>query len=497
MKQLATLLEGLDVTFVFGEARTAIASICADSRTVTEGALFVALNGTRTDGNAYIDEAVKKGAVAVVVTDLPYKIYRGVCYVLVKDVPTAFGRIAARFHDDPSRKLKVVGITGTNGKTTIATLLFKLFTAAGNKCGLIGTVGNQIGDITYPATHTTPSADVLQALFAKMVEAGCTYIFMECSSHAIVQGRTAGTLFSGGVFSNITPEHLDYHKTFDAYVNAKKQFFDQLPSTAFALVNTDDANGARMTADTSAKRKTFKLGHGEADFAGELLANDKDGMLLRINGHTAKYQLIGGYNAYNLLAVYGAAVSLGMTETDVQAILPTLTGAKGRFEQIKNGKGPLCIVDYAHTPDALENVLATVGAMKQAGQKLICVVGCGGDRDKTKRPVMAKIACDLSDLAVFTSDNPRTEAIEDILDDMLVGVESYPKEKWTRVPDRKQAIARAVKLAGKEGIVLVAGKGHENYQEINGARFRFDDSEVLSELLMSEESSTSELTQHP
>jgi UDP-N-acetylmuramoyl-L-alanyl-D-glutamate--2,6-diaminopimelate ligase len=389
--------------------------------------------------------------------------------------------MAHNFYGEPSKKLKLVGVTGTNGKTTIATVLFKLFTQLGYKCGLVSTVQNQIGDEVIPATHTTPDAVSLNALLARMAKEGCTHVFMESSSHAIHQHRITGLDFAGGIFSNITHDHLDYHKTFDEYIRVKKSFFDHLSSSAFAVSNADDKRGAIMLQNTNARKYFYSL-KTTAAFKGKILENALTGLVMTINDREIHFRLIGEFNAYNLLAVYGAAICLGEESEKVLTALSLLTGAEGRFDYIISAGMIIGIVDYAHTPDALENVLATIRKLRQGHEQIITVVGCGGDRDKTKRPVMAQSACDLSDRVILTSDNPRSENPEAILQDMERGLSSAAKRKYISIVDRREAIRTAVGMANKEDIILVAGKGHEKYQDIKGIKYPFDDKEVLKEM---------------
>ena len=386
------------------------------------------------------------------------------------------------FYEEPSLKLKLIGVTGTNGKTTIATLLWKLFTALGYKCGLMSTVQNQIGNEVLSATHTTPDAISVNALLKQMLDAGCQYVFMECSSHAIHQHRIAGLQFTGALFSNITHDHLDYHKTFDEYIRVKKSWFDSLSSSAFAISNADDKRGAVMLQNTAAKKYFYSL-KTMADFKGKILDNSLEGLHMMVNDTEVHFRLIGEFNAYNLLAVYGAAICLGEDKNEVLQLLSSLTGAEGRFDYTvsKNDK-VIGIVDYAHTPDALLNVLATIKKLKQGNEHIITVVGCGGDRDKTKRPIMAEVACEYSDRVVFTSDNPRSEDPLQILKDMEAGVNVVSRKKYISIVDRREAIKTAVSLSAKEDIVLVAGKGHEKYQDIKGVKYEFDDKEVLKEV---------------
>jgi UDP-N-acetylmuramoyl-L-alanyl-D-glutamate--2,6-diaminopimelate ligase len=453
-----------------------------DSRNVKAGNCFIALKGTKTDGQEYITAAVDKGAVAIICETLPQKITDGITYIQVEDAAEAAGYASHNFYGEPSLKLKLVGVTGTNGKTTIATLLWKLFTELGYKCGLISTVQNQSGDKVIPATHTTPDAVSLNALLKQMLDEGCEFVFMECSSHAIHQSRIAGLQFRGALFSNITHDHLDYHKTFDEYIRVKKSWFDKLPSSAFAISNADDRRGAVMLQNTSAKKYFYSL-KTMADFKGKILDNSLEGLHMTVNEKEVYFRLIGEFNAYNLLAVYGAAVCFGEDKDKVLELLSSLDGAEGRFDYTVSKKEKVKgIVDYAHTPDALLNVLATIRNLRQGNEQIITVVGCGGDRDKTKRPVMAEVACEYSDKVIFTSDNPRSEDPMEILKDMQAGVNAVTKKKVISIADRKEAIKTAVNLAGNNDIVLIAGKGHEKYQDIKGVKYDFDDKQVLNEM---------------
>lgn len=478
MKKLKDILAGLTVKEVIGDLAKNIHQLTLDSREVKEGTLFAAIKGSQTDGHSYISQIEAKAA-AIICETLPQQQQASCTYILVEDSAKALGRIASNFYDKPSAKLKMLAVTGTNGKTSIATMLFQLFGSLGYKCGLLSTVENKIGDEIIPATHTTPHAIAINALLAEMVESGCTHCFMEASSHAIDQHRTFGLDFDGAIFTNLTHDHLDYHKTFKDYLKAKKGLFDQLSKKAFALSNADDKNGVVMLQNTVAKKMFYAI-RGNADFSGRVIESDFNGMMLNINGKELHVKLIGGFNAYNLLAVYGAAVSLGEDETEVLVAMSTIEGAEGRFEYIRSPKDKIVgIVDYAHTPDALKKVLETVNQLNFRSNQLITVVGCGGDRDKTKRPLMAAIAAKLSTKAIYTSDNPRTENPEVILDEMIAGVSVLDKKKVLVIESRRQAIKTACMLADKEDIILVAGKGHENYQDIMGVKAHFDDKEEL------------------
>ena len=453
-----------------------------DSRKSIPGSLFIAIKGVAFDGHQFINKAIEAGAVAVVHEESSLDKEEGIVYVQVENSAAAASLIAHNFFDQPSEKVKLVGVTGTNGKTTIATLLYKLFTSLGYKCGLLSTVENHIGERMIPATHTTPDAISLNTLLKQMVDEDCTHVFMEASSHAIHQHRVTGLHFAGGIFSNITHDHLDYHKSFDEYIRVKKSFFDGLPSSAFAISNADDKRGTVMLQNTSAKRYYYSL-KTVADFKGKILDNSLTGLVMVVNDQEVHFRLIGEFNAYNLLAVFGAAICLAEDKQEVLRNLSMLTGAEGRFDYMVSGKDKvIAIVDYAHTPDALLNVLATIRKLKRGFEKIITVVGCGGDRDKTKRPVMAEVACEHSDKVIFTSDNPRSEDPAQIIKDMEAGVGAAAKRKYISIVDRKEAIKTAISLADKEDIVLVAGKGHEKYQEIKGVKNHFDDKEVVNEM---------------
>lgn len=478
MKTLQQLLIQTKTQQVTGALNKDITAIEIDSRKVKAGAVFVAITGAQSDGHAFIGKAIELGAVAIVCESLPAELDAAVTYIKVASSGEAAARMAVEFYYHPSAEVKLVGVTGTNGKTTIATLLFKLFRQLGYSCGLISTVQNQIDDTIIPATHTTPDAISLNALLRKMVDEGCSYVFMECSSHAIHQHRITGLQFNGALFSNITHDHLDYHKTFDEYIRVKKKFFDDLSADAFAISNADDKRGEVMLQNTNATKYLYSL-KTMAAFKGKILENALTGLVMTINDQEVHFRLIGTFNAYNLLAVYGAAVCLGVESSEVLTALSMLTGAEGRFDYIISANNIIGIVDYAHTPDALENVLSTIKKLRKGYEQIITVVGCGGDRDKTKRPVMALAACDWSDRVILTSDNPRTEDPEAILRDMEKGLSSAAKRKYITLVDRKQAIEEAVRMAKPEDIILVAGKGHEKYQDINGVKHPFDDKEVL------------------
>ena len=480
--QLQNVLYGVAITQLVGTTNKLVAGLAFDSRQVIEGSVFFAVKGTLSDGHAYIGQAIEAGATVIICEQLPEETNDAVAYIQVEDSSVALGEMAANFYDHPSFKLQLVGITGTNGKTTIATLLFKLFRALGYSVGLISTVENLINDEISPSTHTTPNPIALNILLQKMVDGGCTYCFMEVSSHAVVQHRIEGLKFVGGVFSNITHDHLDFHKTFDNYIKAKKGFFDALPKSAFALTNGDDKNGMVMLQNTKASKKTYALKQ-MADFKARIIENRFSGLNLEIDHLEVFFKLVGSFNAYNLLAVYGVAMLLDQDKLNVLTILSNLTGAEGRFDYVSNSKDIIGIVDYAHTPDAVQNVLSTIQNIRKGTEQVITVIGCGGDRDKTKRPVMAQVACDWSDKVILTSDNPRTEDPQAILSEMEVGVSPVNKRKTLTIVDRREAIKTACHLARPGDIILVAGKGHEKYQEINGVRHHFDDKEILTEQL--------------
>ena len=479
---LRDILYRVNIRSIVGSTEVDIKDVQIDSRKVTPGSLFIAVKGTAVDGHQFLDKAIDQGAIAVVFQETLNFRKNEIVYVEVENSAAAAGYIAHNFFDHPSANMKVVGVTGTNGKTTIATLLYKLFTSLGYKCGLLSTVQNEIGGKILPATHTTPDAISLNRLLKQMADEDCTYVFMEASSHAIHQNRITGLQFAGGIFSNISHDHLDYHGTFDEYIRVKKSFFDSLPSSAFALSNADDKRGMVMLQNTSARKYYYSL-KTVADFKGKILENSLTGLVMTVNEQEVHFRLIGEFNAYNLLAVYGAALCLEQDKLEVLRCLSVLTGAEGRFDYSVSSKDKvIAIVDYAHTPDALLNVLATVKKLKQGFEKIITVVGCGGDRDKTKRPVMAEVACEHSDKVIFTSDNPRSEDPAEIIKDMEAGVSAGAKRKYISIVERREAIKTAISLANKQDIVLVAGKGHEKYQEIKGVRNHFDDKEVVREM---------------
>jgi UDP-N-acetylmuramoyl-L-alanyl-D-glutamate--2,6-diaminopimelate ligase len=481
LKTVADILQNILCTNIVGDTSLPIVSISIDSRNCGVNTCFIALLGTATNGHNYIDAVIADGTKCIVCEKIPTHTVKGVTYIVVANTTQVAGLMAANFYSHPSAQMQVVGITGTNGKTTCATLLFQLFTAMGYECGLISTVHNLIGNKVIPSTHTTPDAISVQALLQQMYNAGCAYVFMEVSSHAIVQSRIAGIQFAGAMFTNITHDHLDYHGTFDNYIAAKKLFFDGLPASAFAISNLDDKRGTVMLQNTKASKKYYAL-KNIADYKGKILENNLDGLLLDINNVTASYKMIGEFNAYNLLAVYAIAINLGKTPEEILTPLSALAGAEGRFDYIKSTKqNILGIVDYAHTPDALLNVLATINKLKTGSEKVLTLIGCGGDRDKTKRPIMAQVACEHSDNVILTSDNPRTENAADILSDMQAGVPVYHVKKYLSIPDRREAIKTICQLANANDIILIAGKGHEKYQEINGVKHIFDDKQILKE----------------
>jgi UDP-N-acetylmuramoyl-L-alanyl-D-glutamate--2,6-diaminopimelate ligase len=464
---------------ITGDAGKTVTGITIDSRKAAPGMLFAAIEGATADGHRFIGSAIEQGATAILCRVLPQQLMDGVTYIQVANTSDAVARAAHYFYGEPSTRLKLVGVTGTNGKTTVATLLFKLFSALGFKCGLVSTVQNQIGDEVLPSAFTTPDAVTLNALLGQMADAGCTHVFMECSSHAIHQHRITGLHFAGALFTNITHDHLDYHKTFDEYIRVKKSYFDNLDKEAFAITNLDDKRGAIMLQNTQARRLTYSM-RTLADYKGKVLENVLTGLVMDINGHEVHFRLIGEFNAYNLLAVYGAAVQLGQAPDAVLLALSNITGAEGRFDYVVSNKEKVIgIVDYAHTPDALLNVLITINKLRSGNEHVISVVGCGGDRDKTKRPLMAAAACEYSSKAILTSDNPRTENPTAILADMQEGMKSEHKRKCLVIEDRREAIKTALMLAQPGDIVLVAGKGHEKYQDINGVKYHFDDKEEL------------------
>jgi UDP-N-acetylmuramoyl-L-alanyl-D-glutamate--2,6-diaminopimelate ligase len=481
MKNLKDILYGVAITEVIGETNLDISGLAFDSRKVAEDYAYVAQKGTQVDGHEFINKAVSSGAFAIVCEELPADIIKGISYIKVNNSAEALGIMAANFYGNPSKRMRVVGVTGTNGKTTTVTLLHQLFSKLGQKVGLISTVVNKIGKEEIKSTHTTPDAIQLNELLSKMVLEGCDCCFMEVSSHAVAQKRIAGLTFQGGVFTNITHEHLDFHKTFKEYINAKKAFFNMLGKEGFALSNKDDKNGQVMLQETAAKKHYYAL-KTQANYKTKVLESNFDGLSLKLDDQEFWSPLIGYFNAYNLTAVYGTAMLLGEDKMEVLTVLSTLNAVAGRFQhlQINNISG---IVDYAHSPDALENVLKTIKDIRTGSEEVITVVGCGGDRDRTKRPIMAAIACKLSDRVILTSDNPRTENPETIIEEMKAGVDAAAKRKVLAITNRREAIRTASSLAQPNDILLIAGKGHETYQEINGVRNHFDDLEILTEAL--------------
>ena len=479
--KLIELLKNVEVLNTFGDTGVEITGVNIDSRRIEKGHLFVAIPGTQTDGHKYIPKAIELGATAILCEQMPEEHVDGVTYVVVASTECAVGLVATHFFGDPSRKLKLVGVTGTNGKTTIATLLYNMFRKFGHKCGLLSTVCNYIEGEAIPADHTTPDPIELNRLLAQMVAAGCDYAFMECSSHAIAQKRIGGLKFAGGLFTNLTRDHLDYHKTVENYRDAKKAFFDGLDKDAFAITNADDKNGLYMVQNTKAQVKTYSI-RSMADFKAKIIECHFEGMYLDINGKEVGVQFIGKFKVSNLLAVYGAAIMLGKKAEDILVILSTLKSVSGRLEPIHSPEGYTAIVDYAHTPDALENVLNTINEVLNGKGKVITVCGAGGNRDKGKRPIMAQTAVKLSDKVIITSDNPRFEEPQDIINDMLAGLDNKQMKKVVSIVDRKEAIRTASMMAEKGDVILIAGKGHEDYQEIKGVKHHFDDKEVVREI---------------
>lgn len=479
--KLQELLKGIKPTSIIGGVDADITGVDIDSRQVKDGHLFIAMKGTQVDGHRFIPKAIEQGASAVLCEDMPEEKTEGVTYIQVPSTEDAAGHVATLFYGDPSKKLKLVGVTGTNGKTTIATLLYNMFRKMGYKCGLLSTVVNYIDGETIPADHTTPDPIELNMLLGKMVEAGCEYAFMECSSHAIAQKRIGGLKFTGGIFTNLTRDHLDYHKTFENYRNAKKAFFDGLPKSAFAITNADDKNGMIMVQNTKATVKTYSI-RQMADFRARIIEMHFAGMYLDIDGHEVGVQFIGKFNVSNLLAVYAAARMLGKEPEEILVVLSTLHSVSGRLEPIQSPKGFTAIVDYAHTPDALQNVLSAIHEVLNGKGHVITVCGAGGNRDHGKRPLMAQEAVKQSDKVIITSDNPRFEDPQAIINDMLAGLNAQQMQKVISIVDRKEAVKTACMMAQKGDVILVAGKGHENYQEIKGVKHHFDDHEVLREI---------------
>ena len=479
--ELTTLIKNIEPVAIVGDNTVEITGVNIDSRRIQPGHLFVAIKGTQVDGHSFIQKAIDLGAAAILCEDMPEARAEGVTYVQVASTEDAVGPVATLFYGDPTSRLKLVGVTGTNGKTTIATLLYNMFRKMGHKCGLLSTVCNYIEDEAIPTSHTTPDPIELNALLKRMVDAGCEYAFMECSSHAIAQKRIGGLKFTGGLFTNLTRDHLDYHKTFENYRDAKKAFFDSLPKSAFAITNADDKNGMFMVQNTKATVKTYST-RSMADFKARILECHFEGMYLEVDGHEVGVQFIGKFNVSNLLAVYGAAVMLGKQSEDILLVMSTLKSVSGRLEPIHSPEGYTAIVDYAHTPDALENVLKAIHEVLNGKGKVITVCGAGGNRDKGKRPIMAQEAVRQSDRVIITSDNPRFEEPQDIINDMLAGLNSQQLKKVVSIVDRKEAIRTACMLAQKGDVILIAGKGHEDYQEIKGVKHHFDDREVVRDI---------------
>ncbi len=482
MKELKDILYKVNITSASGDMNREVKGIAFDSRKVKPGFVFVAIKGTQSDGHDFIAKAVAQGVTAVVCEKLPEAISEQATFVTVKNSAAALGVMAAHFYDHPSSKLKLVGVTGTNGKTTVATLLFKLYSAMGFRSGLLSTVVNKIVDKDIAATHTTPDPIQINELLVQMLQANCTHCFMEVSSHAVDQGRIDGLQFTGALFTNISHDHLDYHRTFESYIRAKKGFFDGLSSEAFALVNVDDKRGMVMLQNCKAKKQTYGL-KKMADFKAKIITNSIEGLELEVAGRPVWFKLVGDFNAYNLLAVYGAACLLGEDPESVLLKLSGLTGAPGRFELVMPGSKFTSIVDYAHTPDALKNVLETIALFRSGSEQVISIVGCGGNRDRTKRPLMAAVACKYSDKVIFTSDNPRDEDPMEIIREMQKGVSPSDAKKTLVMVEREEAIKTACMLAKEKDIILVAGKGHETYQEIKGVKHPFDDHEVLERMM--------------
>ena len=484
MKILSELLQTIKPVSITGSTDKEITGVNIDSRRIENGHLFVAMKGTQVDGHRFITKAIESGATAILCEDVPEEKNEHVTYIQVESTEDAVGKVATLFYDCPSKSLKLVGVTGTNGKTTIATLLYNMFRKMGHKVGLLSTVCNYVDGEAVPADHTTPDAIELNKLLARMVNAGCEYAFMECSSHAIHQKRIGGLTFTGGIFTNLTRDHLDYHKTFENYRDAKKAFFDELPKSAFAITNADDKNGMVMVQNTKATVKTYST-QSMADFKARLLECHFEGMYLDVDGHEVGVQFIGKFNVSNLLAVYGTAVMLGKKPEDILLVLSTLKSVNGRLEPINSPEGWTAIVDYAHTPDALENVLNAVHEVLNGKGQVITVCGAGGNRDKGKRPLMAQEAVKQSDRVIITSDNPRFEEPQDIINDMLAGLNAKQMKKVISIVDRREAIRTACMMAQKGDVVLIAGKGHEDYQEIKGVKHHFDDKEIVRDLIKS------------
>lgn len=482
MAKLSDILYNVRITYTAGNMSQEISGIAFDSLKVKQGNIFVAIKGTQTDGHKFIESAIESGAKAIFCAELPEKLVEGVTYVTHQNTAQALGIMSSNFYGNPSKKLKLIGVTGTNGKTTVVTLLYKLFTSMGKKCGLLSTIENIIDNQVLTTSHTTLDPIQINELLSQMVEASCTHCFMEVSSHAVCQERIAGLHFEGGVFTNITHDHLDYHETFDAYIKAKKGFFDQLSSKSFALVNVDDKNAFIMLQNCKAKHYTYGL-RRQADYKAKMVSNTLEGLEINLGYQNVWFKLIGDFNASNLMAVYGVAALMDENESDVLTVLSSLSGARGRFELMLGASKIKIIIDYAHTPDALRNVLETISNIRTSQEKIIVVVGCGGNRDKTKRPLMAAIACKYADKVILTSDNPRDEAPIDIIKDMQRGVGLYMTRKTLVIENREEAIKTACMMANEMDIVLVAGKGHETYQEIKGQKYPFDDREVVKRMI--------------
>ena len=482
MNKLKDILYKVTIEAVHGSTDLPIEKIEFDSRKVSNNDVFVAIKGSLSDGHQFIDKAISLGASVVVCEDLPATLLENITYVKVQNSNQALSFLAANYYNNPSLKLKLIGITGTNGKTTIASLLYQMFKKAGYKVGLLSTVKIMVDEVEYKATHTTPDSLTINQYLDEMVEVGCEFCFMEVSSHGIHQKRTESLHFEGGVFTNLSHDHLDYHDTFAEYRDVKKSFFDSLPKSAFAITNVDDKNGVIMLQNTVARKRTYAL-KTYADFKAQVLENQLSGLVLKINNDEVWTKLIGSFNAYNLLAIYGVALELGIESNEALRLLSELESVSGRFQFVISESKITAIVDYAHTPDALENVLKTIEDIRTKNEQLITIVGCGGDRDKTKRPIMANIAASLSDKAIFTADNPRTENPQTIIEEMEAGVEGQNFKKTISILDRKQAIKTACQMANPGDIILIAGKGHETYQEINGVRHDFDDMQIVQELL--------------
>jgi len=482
VKQLKDILYKVGIEAVHGATDITISKIEFDSRKIELNDVFVAIRGTLSDGHDYIEKALSLGAIAIICEEFPSVIVNGVTYIKVKDSNEALAFLAANYYENPSENIRLVGVTGTNGKTTIASLLYQLFKKSGYKVGLLSTVKIMVDEQEFKATHTTPDSLTLNFYLDQMIQEGCEFCFMEVSSHGVHQKRTEALRFEGGVFTNLSHDHLDYHNTFAEYRDVKKSFFDNLPKSAFAITNIDDKNGLVMLQNTKAKKLTYAL-KSYADYKAQILENQLSGLLLKINDNEVWVKLIGSFNAYNLLVIYGVAVELGIEKVEALRLLSELESVSGRFQFIISDAKITAIVDYAHTPDALENVLKTIEDIRTKNEQLITVVGCGGDRDKTKRPIMAHIASSMSDKAIFTSDNPRTENPETIIEAIEKGVEPQNFKKTVSILDRKQAIKTACQLANPNDIILIAGKGHETYQEINGVRYDFDDLQIVTELL--------------